>query len=297
MSSRWPESACVMQLTEKHRPVHLAEVIGQDATVQSLRLMLSRGLSSKAFYFLGASGTGKDSLAQALCNELAIDDLSISFVAGADCNAEYVRTLEEDFNNSSLFSVGDGWKACIVSEAHSMSRQAVQLLLPFLERLPKNRLVIFTSNAGLEAYAEFSGALFSRCAVFHLDINEESAAVHASKIAESEGLNGRPIQEYRNLIRACDGNLRAALQQIQQGRMLRPFEASKPIAVSKQHAVQREKHVEPIKAPKVKRIASGSLQERIDNEIAFGAKFFAGSKKYTLHIARLTALKAEATNG
>lgn len=251
-----------LQLFEKYRPRKLSEVIGQSRTVESLQLMLSRGMSSKAIYLLGESGTGKDTIANVLCAELSIDELSITRVAGADFNAEFVRKLENDFSMSGLFDTGAGWKACLVSEAHGMSKQAVQLLLPFLEKLPAKRLVLFTSNAGLQAYAEFSGALFSRCAVYSLDLDIDAAASHVAKIADTENLNGQPHAAYVALLKRCDGNIRAALQCVEKGEMLNAGNVSPAVP----------------------------MNDELAKELEFGKRFFAGSKKHAAHLERLKAL-------
>lgn len=128
----------------------------------------------------------------------------------------------------------------------------------------------------------------------------EAAAVHAHAVANAEGLNGRPMNEYRALIRSCDGDLRAALQQVQQGRMLRPFEAPKAIVISPPHAHKRgicPKAIETVERFHALGMAPVSEEGKaIAAEIERGKKFFAGSKKYKLHVERLNALRTEAAN-
>jgi replication-associated recombination protein RarA len=294
-------------------------------------MMIDRGLSSKAFYFLGDSGTGKTTLAQCLCNELKIDALSITSIAGAEVNAEFVRKLSASIHCSSLFDMSsEGWQAVIVDEAHSMSGQAVQLWLPLLERLPAKRLICFTSNAGLEAYGAFSGALMSRCAVFSLELDKEAAAQHVAKIASDENLNGQPIEAYRALMKDCDWNIRAALQRVECGVMLKPYiETTKAISDEKRIEAIRSTiftdeeriaklcaalpskpieyvSVETFEASKkatqariqhksAKRTGSGfgSIESEIKRELEYGKKLCAGSPKHSFHLARLAALEAQ----
>lgn len=209
-----------MQITEKHRPRQLSEVAGQSETVESLQRLISTGsLSGSAVYLIGASGTGKTTIARALCNDLAIDDRDLFAIVGQDCTADFVRKLQYDFQLSAWGN--SGWKVCIVDEAHAISRAGVQCLLKYLEELPRNRLVIFTSTEGNETdlYGNFTGPLFSRCKVFNLSLDIDEAARHVAKVAQSENLDGQEHAAYVRLMAECKGNIRAALQAVECGRM------------------------------------------------------------------------------
>lgn len=280
-----------MQLTEKHRPASLAGIVGQSAVVESLRLWLSRGAHSSAFYLTGASGSGKTTTARALVAELKIDDRDVMQIGGADCLKESVQGVRENF---ALAAWGESnWKAVIIDEAHAMSVRAVQAWLPYLEELPARRLVLFTSTESLDCdlYGNFTGPLASRCKVYSLDADLDAFASHAATIAANENLNGQPLEAYRALIRRCDGNLRAALQKIEAGEMLKPYTAP---AVSVAQAIV-DKFARPAPPANSSEIPNGSKKPKANctdiNEIMeYFRKLGKGSKKYLATRERLSAL-------
>lgn len=283
-----------MQLTEKYRPRVLADVIGQQDTITALQTLQSRGLHSSAFYFHGPSGTGKTTIARALVNALHIDERDVTMIGGADCLKAVVQDTIQNFAYSAW---GDSqWKAVIVDECHAMSETAVQVWLPYLESLPKRRIVIFTTTEApaVDMFGQFTMPLLSRCKVFELQADHEAFAQHAAKIAAEENLNGRPIAEYRNLIESCGGNLRAALQQIETGRMLRPFEAP----ITAKQAMRLREFIDGPIPPAIAKLTDDQVltalgDTRIADELERGKKFFAGSKKHAAHLERLKALRSE----
>lgn len=303
-----------MQLTEKYRPSRLSHVIGQESTVSALQTLLARGMHSSAIYLTGPSGTGKTTIGRALIAEIGVHADDITTIPGADVTADFIRELRGTFQLSTWGE--SGWKACLVDEAHGMSKQAVQLLLPYLESLPSKRLFVLTSTESLagDMFGNFTSPLASRCKVFELSADVSAMAEHAAGIANDENLNGQPLEAYEALLASCQGNLRAALQKIEAGFMLTPH-TEKPKCVS--HAVPPMQSMpsgaatqgtkvslssvgtsgskSPAASPHSKtcRISvTASKDDKIAVELETGKKFFAGSKKHKLHLARLAALRA-----
>lgn len=276
-------------LYERLRPSRLVDVVGQTSTIESLRALLARNFNGGVFYLIGPSGSGKTTIAKALVNELDIDSGDVTEIGGADVSIDFVR---EQIYNFSLSTWGEsGWKALIVNESQAMLPRTVQALLPWLEALPKKRLVIFTSTEPLEAdmFGNFTGPLASRCKVHTLEPDLEAFAAHVAQIATNENLNGQPIEAYRALIASCACNMRAALQRVESGEMLKPH---KPSA----HAVQSVQSVQAVQQNWPKQASSGALvllERQIADEIQFGKKFFTGSKKHGMHVERLAALEKE----
>ena len=197
--------------------------------------------------------------------------------------------MREQIYNFSLSTWGEsGWKALIVNESQAMLPRTVQALLPWLEALPKKRLVIFTSTEPLEAdmFGNFTGPLASRCKVHTLEPDLEAFAAHVAQVATNENLNGQPIEAYRALVASCACNMRAALQRVESGEMLKPHMTSAPVI----------QYVPAIPQNPPKQTDSAALvvlERKIADEIQFGKKFFSGSKKHGLHMERLAGLEKE----
>ncbi len=278
-----------MTLFEKHRPGRLSEVVGQADTVQSLQRLMSRpDFTGGAFAFIGASGTGKDSTASAMMNDLGLTADDIFDVGGADCDVDFVRDLKDKFALSSWGQ--SGWKACRVQESHAMTPRAVQAWLPLLEALPKKRLVIFTSTESFECdmFGNFTAPLASRCKVFEMSLDMKAAAAHLASIASKADLNGQPLEAYIDLLTRCTGNMRAALQKIEVGEMLKPYVAP----VSAETVVQFARKVASTSPAPVKAIKAPASSE-VEELTAYLAKLCKGSKKYLRTVGELKALGIE----
>src|SRR5207244_4406715 len=84
-------------LPEQYRPATWSEVVGQDKTVQRIQALAKRGLSGRAFWISGQSGTGKSSIAKLLAAEVADDFCTQELDAGA-LTVSRLRELEEEMN-------------------------------------------------------------------------------------------------------------------------------------------------------------------------------------------------------
>lgn len=217
-----------MQLYEKYRPRTLEEFIGQDRIKKQIQNMTKRDEWDRdAWWIQGPSGTGKTTLAWIMARQLA-DDMDILELDGDRCNIDTVRQLEGQLQLSSLWGK---WKIVIVNEAHAMSARSIQAWLTLLERLPKYRLIIFTTTERVKLlqgagdknlFGEFTQPLLSRLKVFTFsgDGLMKEMARRAKQIAKKESLDGQPIKKYEYLMIVSRNNMRQALQRIEQGEMI-----------------------------------------------------------------------------
>jgi replication-associated recombination protein RarA len=211
-----------MTLAEKHRPVDLDDVAGQDKAVRTLRrIVRSSGIGGRAVYLSGGSGTGKTTIARILAQQITSGLFGPTEVVGRQLTTARLREITNGF----MYAHG---QALIVNESHGMSRPVVEVFLDVLENLPGSALVVFTTtNEGRDLFDDAkadAGPFASRCLCLKLSsrglaqVNGQPGpfALRAYEIATKEGLNA----DYVTLINDCKGNLRSAIGRIEAGAML-----------------------------------------------------------------------------
>jgi DNA polymerase-3 subunit gamma/tau len=217
-------------LFEQYRPTTWADVVGQDRTIQRLFALRRRGLSGRAYWLSGLSGTGKTTIARLLAADIA-DPFSIQEIDATDLT---IKTMKELQLSLSLHGFGQRpGRVAIVNEAHGLYRDVMRQLLVYLEALPRHAAMIFTTTLDAQQRLfdtkEDANPLLSRCirlelATEHLD---DAFARRAKQIARTEGLDGRPLADYLALVQHHRGNFRAVLQAIEAGDMLTPTRLAK----------------------------------------------------------------------
>jgi len=214
-------------LFEKYRPQVWADLVGQDKAVAVARRIIERPGFDRGSFFIDCagsnnSGTGKSSLAWVIASTLA-DPFFITEIPGAKLDKAAVADIERSAHLCS-WSADKLFRIWIVNEAHAITQGAVDLLLTFMESLPRHCIVIFTTtrHPDEELFGTDNGPLYSRCHCIRLTNQglAEPFARRIKAIAEAEGLDGQPIEKYVALIRNCKNNMRLALQRTEAGEML-----------------------------------------------------------------------------
>jgi replication-associated recombination protein RarA len=122
-----------VQLADKYRPKQWSEVVGQDKIVTRLQALASRaGLTGRAYWLSGQSGTGKTTIARLIASEVA-DEF---FITELDAGTLSVSDLQELEREMAAY----GWcakngRAYLVNEAHGLRKPVIRQLLVLLERI------------------------------------------------------------------------------------------------------------------------------------------------------------------
>ena len=212
-------------LYEQYRPRTWDELVGQDKLIAKMAVLRRRGLVGRVFWVTGDSGTGKSTAARLIASEIA-DDYAVVEIDAQDLGMDRVREFERMCQFKPL---GKGCHVFIVNEAHGLSSKVVSRLQTVLEQdnVQRNSTWILTTTfqgpRKLFDDAFDACPFLSRAIELTLEHGEDvvlAFAVRARKIAQSEQLDGKPLEDYVRLVRESGCNMRKVLQRIESGEML-----------------------------------------------------------------------------
>ena len=197
-----PSFAFPVSLSEKYRPRTVAEFVGLEKPKKVLAKFASAPYPS-AWLFVGPSGVGKTSMAQALCADIKGE---LTHIPSQKCNAQ---AIEEACYHCHFVPLTGGMHVVLIDEADRMTPAAQLTLLSKLDAtaFPPNTVFIFTCNStdGLEP------RFLSRCRVIEFSSYGMAGdiAAYLDSVWHAEGGNGdgpdlaRLAKESRNNVRDC----------------------------------------------------------------------------------------------
>ncbi len=127
---------------EKYRPKTIADMILPQRMKETFTAIVDSGELQNSI-FAGSAGTGKTTLAKALCNEMGLDYLLIN--ASENGNIDTIRTTIRAY--ASTMSFTSKYKVVILDESDYLNAASSQpALRGFIEEFSRNCRFIFTAN-------------------------------------------------------------------------------------------------------------------------------------------------------
>jgi len=198
---------------EKYRPKFVADTILPQTLKTQLQSIVDGG-ELPNMLFTGTAGTGKTTVAKALCNQLNLDYILIN--ASEDGNIDTLRGKIKQF--ASTVSLQGGIKVVILDEADYLNAQSTQpALRGFIEEFANNCRFILTCNFKNRIIEP----LHSRCSIFEFNTSKKDLQPlcaefmkHAIKLLDNEGI-GYDQQAVVDLIMKHAPDWRKILNELQ----------------------------------------------------------------------------------
>ena len=223
-------------LARKYRPQTFAELIGQDAMVQTLGNAIRRGRLAHAFLMTGVRGVGKTSTARLIAKALncvgpdgqggpTIDPCGQCEPCRAIAEGRHMDVIEMDaashtgvddvreiIDAARYAAVSARFKIYIVDEVHMLSKNAFNALLKTLEEPPAHVKFLFATTE----VNKVPVTVLSRCQRFDLRrISAEKLAEHFAWVSAEEGVAAEP-EALMLIARAAEGSARDGLSILDQ---------------------------------------------------------------------------------
>ena len=153
---------------EKYRPKTIVETILPEKLKSVFEQIVASG-ELPNMLFTGTAGTGKTTVAKALCNQLNLDYILIN--GSEEGNIDTLRGKIKQFASS--VSLQGGYKVIILDEADYLNPQSTQpALRGFIEEFSKNCRFILTCNFKNRIIQP----LHSRCGVYEFNTSKKDLA-------------------------------------------------------------------------------------------------------------------------
>jgi len=195
-------------LADKYRPKRLKDFIGLDKPLAVMKALAKRPYPS-AWFFIGASGLGKTSLAMALASEIKGE---IHHIPSQHCDLE---TIEEETRRCHYVPMNGGFHVLIVDEADRMSMAAQLALLSKLDAtaFPPQTIFIFTANGARNLEDRFLSRC--RCLVFEQESFTKKLPEYLQRVYKKETRRSIPVTIAAKIAVDSNYNVRDALMNLE----------------------------------------------------------------------------------
>ena len=223
-------------LARKYRPQTFAELIGQDAMVQTLANAIRRDRLAHAFLMTGVRGVGKTSTARLIAKALncigpdgrggaTIDPCGVCEPCRAIAEGRHIDVIEMDAASHTgvddvreiieavrYAAVSARYKIYIIDEVHMLSRNAFNALLKTLEEPPAHVKFLFATTE----VDKLPVTVLSRCQRFDLRrITAPMLKDHFARVCEAEGVTAE-VEALAMVASAAEGSVRDGLSILDQ---------------------------------------------------------------------------------
>ncbi|WP_374531286.1 DNA polymerase III subunit gamma/tau [Novosphingobium sp.] len=223
-------------LARKYRPQTFAELIGQDAMVQTLGNAIKRDRLAHAFLMTGVRGVGKTSTARLIAKALncvgpdgqggpTIDPCGVCEPCTAIAEGRHIDVIEMDAASHTgvddvreiieavrYSAVSARYKIYIIDEVHMLSRNAFNALLKTLEEPPAHVKFLFATTE----VDKLPVTVLSRCQRFDLRrIPTPMLAEHFARVCAAESVSAED-EALSMVSAAAEGSVRDGLSILDQ---------------------------------------------------------------------------------
>ena len=196
-------------LTERYRPATVAAFVGLDKPKRVCAKLAAKPFES-AWLFIGASGTGKTTMALALADMIPAE---LHHIPSQNCNLETIERVRRTCQY--VPAAGKKFHLVLVDEADRMTDAAQVALLSKLDStdFPPNTIFVFTCNATDRLEARFLSRL--RTVEFSSYGMSKEAAALLEAVWQAEAPAGADAPNFARIVKDSNNNIREALMRLE----------------------------------------------------------------------------------
>lgn len=209
----------ITDLHRKYRPNSFDKVLGQDATISSIRHLFDINKVPHSFLFISGSGVGKTTISRIIAQNLDAELVEID--AATHTGIDDMKEIADTVSTKSW--LGAGKYFVIIDECHQLSKSSWNSWLKLVEEPPEHLYFSFCTTEP----DKVPETIKTRCHVYTLKyIDDESLYALAEYVCEEEHID-LPKNSIHIIIKESNGSARRLLNLISQIRGCKTIEELK----------------------------------------------------------------------